>query len=730
MKFLDSALNVEAAAQEMLAERTRERHPRFLPQEVDDGYDYSQRVPQGVTALHLVAYFGANNIVDHLLAQSDLDVEDSNQQTPILFALRYGNATTAKLLLERGADPGKRDRYDRNTLLWAAKNGHTLVVTLLLQNGGIQVNAKDKYGMTSLQWAAWEGHEAIASLLLNHGADMEVGAEDGITPLVLAIEGNSDAVVSLLVQGGAQLDAEYRIKTVYKPLKMSYKDLRESTWDDPLLRGLGYLCEPSRERKAAGDSFNFKKRVEFLDFGSEIDLVLTGHRIRLLRGKTGVARTPLFRAAEKGLESIAEILINNGAKVGSANNLYQLLLLESFLISQGVVDNLLKHGSRVYGIAGLDPLFLAVASDSWEEAKQLLDSGANANCRCAGYNLTPLDVAVFRGDEKFAELLLENGAIVKTDSRDEEGRTVLHWAAERSLVGITQLLLDHGAEIDIQDDDHYTPLLIAVEGGAKEVVELLLQNGAAVDSRDITGHTGLHFAAFERNQEIVQLLLNYGSQVDSKRHDGVTPLYIATSMDDPDEEVVELLLKKGADVNLLSKYSRTLLAVAARKGNKRMLELLLAAEKVEVDRKSHDGSTPLSIAVKNGHEEAVKMLLATNAVNIQSEDAFGRSVLWWAKRQGHHNIRKLLIEDARRRGITLPDVDVPERGYAGSGKVVRACDICDLLLFKDSVFYHCGTCNGGDFDLCVDCVAVGAHCLDKSHGVTKEGTDESSNLDP
>ncbi|KAF3288586.1 hypothetical protein TWF970_005649 [Orbilia oligospora] len=696
IKFLRSASNVEAAAQAVLTERIREGYPEFLERGVT-GHGYSQRVPRGVTALHLAAYFGANNIVNSLLAEYNPDIEDSYQQTPVIYASRYGNVTIVTLLLARGADPEKRDMYGRTALLWASKNGYELIVDRLLQTGRVQVDAEDKYGLQSLHWAAWGGYEKVASLLLSYDADTETGAKNGITPLVLAVEGNSEAVARLLFRKGAQPNFEYRIEIVYKPLYRSYNDLRESTSDDPTLRGFGYLFgrREGDEEKVMDLETHVFYVYQTLDISMRVKAYINFAWSRFVASGTTTTRTPLLRAAEKGLDGILDIIEESGVKVSSANDIYRLITLESFFFSIDAAKKLLTRGARVYGIAELDPVFLAVASGSKEEAIRLLNSGRNVNVKCAGYNLTPLDAAVYKRDAGSVKLLVENGAICTNDPIDLHGRTLLHQAVQITSTEIIQLLIDHGASVDIQDDNHRTPLFLAAGEGKKEVVELMLRNGASIDSRDINGNTVLFFAIFRGNQEMIQFLLDHGSQINLKNKNDFTPLFFA--MCHASNEVVELLLRNGADVHLPTLEGWTPFEYAASCGKTALLKLILAAGDVELDRKDSYGSTLLSIVVRKGYEEVVRMLLATNAVNLQSEDPFGRSIIWWAKRQGHHNIAHLLIEDAKRTGIILPDMDVPLRNRS---------------------------CADGDFDLCLDCVEVGAHCLDESHEIVR--MDESN----
>jgi ankyrin repeat protein len=79
-----------------------------------------------------------------------------------------------RILLERGAEVGE------TAPLEAAENGHEMVTTMLLQKG-VNVNARDRDGRTALHLAADEGHEMVVRLLPGNGADVSAEDERGWT---------------------------------------------------------------------------------------------------------------------------------------------------------------------------------------------------------------------------------------------------------------------------------------------------------------------------------------------------------------------------------------------------------------------------------------------------------------------------------------------------------------------------------------------------------------------
>lgn len=119
----------------------------------------------------------------------------------------------------------------------------------------------------------------------------------------------------------------------------------------------------------------------------------------------------------------------------------------------------------------------AVEEGDVEKAVGLLDAGADASGLCHALDTPILDVALRRGDKAMATLLLGRGA--RLDQRDMDGRTRLHRSASggdasEELV----LLLELGADPNVQDGQGWAPLHFAAAYGYVENVAALLGVGA------------------------------------------------------------------------------------------------------------------------------------------------------------------------------------------------------------------------------------------------------------
>jgi hypothetical protein len=73
---------------------------------------------------------------------------------------------------------------------------------------------------------------------------------------------------------------------------------------------------------------------------------------------------------------------------------------------------------------------------------------------------------------------------------------------------VVKLLLEKGAELESKDNDGRTPLSWAAKNGHKAVVKLLLEKGAELESKDrVDGRTPLSWAAENGHSAVVKLLL-------------------------------------------------------------------------------------------------------------------------------------------------------------------------------------------------------------------------------
>ena len=110
-------------------------------------------------------------------------------------------------------------------------------------------------------------------------------------------------------------------------------------------------------------------------------------------------------------------------------------------------------------------------------------------------DLVPIWEAAGRGKYEIVEEKLAAGANVN-EPDTFFGETALHRAAKAGDLKMVQILLGHGAKVDLTDQYGETPLHFAIRGRNPEVIRTLLKHGADPDREDIVGRSPVQCARF------------------------------------------------------------------------------------------------------------------------------------------------------------------------------------------------------------------------------------------
>ena len=98
--------------------------------------------------------------------------------------------------------------------------------------------------------------------------------------------------------------------------------------------------------------------------------------------------------------------------------------------------------------------------------------------------------------------------------------------------------------------------------------------------------------------------------MNATQHDGTTPLHWAVERDRPD--IVQMLIRAGANVKAANRYGATPLWLASVNGNAKTIAMLLEGGADAVSANA-DGETALMVAARTGKTDAVNRLLARGA---------------------------------------------------------------------------------------------------------------------
>ena len=455
---------IGAAPDTRLIDAVRRIDPTAVRRLLEQNVDVNATQPDGATALHWAAHRNDLAIADLLLrAGAKVDAADEGGVTPVGLAALNASPAMVERLLKAGANP---NAGRQSPVLSAARSGNVEVMTLLLAHGG-DANAKEAgRGQTALMWAAAEKHADVARVLIEHGADVKAktvpvrtagpgrgtfgglgggmgGASNGangFTPLLFAVRAGDLASVRLLAGAGA--------------------DVNDATAD-----GLSALVLATVRAKVDIALF-------LLDKGADANLAGSG--FTALHWASGSWETELTVTSITPDREGEEWRTVAGLREGRID-------LVKALLTHGADPNarIRRPPQRVGSsknpglpeLVGATPFTIAAVGGAADVMRVLAEHGADVHAKTAS-NGTALMAAAGLGraigevlvpeSDNFdaAKLLFELGA-VDVNAVDTLGNSALHYAAFMRRDSIVQLLVDHGARLDVPNLYGETPLFLA-----------------------------------------------------------------------------------------------------------------------------------------------------------------------------------------------------------------------------------------------------------------------------
>ncbi len=178
-------------------------------------------------------------------------------------------------------------------------------------------------------------------------------------------------------------------------------------------------------------------------------------------------------------------------------------------------------------------------------------------------------------------------------------------ATDYEVIPVIERLLDEGADVNLTLQR--TALHAAAENGNLEIVELLIGHGAEVNLKDIHGRVPMFVALANHQPEVARRLAEAETDPNIRTADGSTLLMAAVRAEEI--ELVHWALDHGTDVNAIrpTKKNATALIIAARKGNPKIVGLLLARG-ADPDAANHEGKTALDLAKGQEVEDLLRAL--------------------------------------------------------------------------------------------------------------------------
>lgn len=485
----------------------------------------------------------------------------------LIDAAERGDHAAAMRLLSKGANPNAAGPDGTTAVMWAASNDDVELVRALIK-AGANVKTKNQLGTSALTEAAIIGSASIINTLIKAGADPNTKNPEGETPLLAVARSGKVEAAKVLLEAGADVNAKEEFGGQTALMWAAAQSQPEM---------VKYLATHGADVNARGIVRNWERKV------------ITEPRPKDLN-QGGF--TALLYAAREGCVECARNLIAAGA------------------------DPDLEDPHRV------TPLNMALLNLHFAFAKYMIEAGADVN-KWDFYGRSP----VYMAADVSTLPTKGNGAMAVLPSEDKV-----------TALDVATLLFEKGANPNIQlkrrppyrdvPQDRSgdvilaqgaTPLLRAARAGDAPFVELLLKHGALVDLASKEGVTPLMAAAG----------VEFGTRVTRGRN-RTTEGVLAT---------MTLLLDAGANINarMVNEPRREVFDPSAAQANVYASGLRGRPSQIPTPAAVPD-QTALMGAAERGYTPIVKLLVQRGA-DVTLKDAIGRTALDLAKGVGVRGVK-------------------------------------------------------------------------------------------
>jgi uncharacterized protein len=247
-------------------------------------------------------------------------------------------------------------------------------------------------------------------------------------------------------------------------------------------------------------------------------------------------------------------------------------------------------------------------------------------------------------------VLVAAGADINAPFSDAGGdihTTLIAVVRKKCCTILLHILLQAGADPCMRSSPKgITALHMAARVGSAETCELLISRAdMLLEAKDAGERPALMYAAGSGRLQIVQLLLKHGADINTADTSWSTPLIVATLQQHV--EVALCLLKAGADVNAVDCTGRSAWMVAVQLNSIALAESLLD-HGADINTENNERDNILFKAAQLGHVSMME-LLVERGLSITALNKYNHTLLMVAAWHAHTHVAEWLVQ----RGIPV-----------------------------------------------------------------------------
>lgn len=374
--------------------------------------------------------------------------------------------------------------------------------------------------------------------------------------------------------------------------------------------------------------------------------------------------TPHQLAASGDLESLKSFLETFGITIKERDENRATLLHHATVTNQiKVMRYLIDSGIELNAVDknGHTALHVAVLQGHTEATNLLLECGIDDTILNKDSDAA-LHIVARNTDTRLLSVFLEHHNIDLVVSGYRK-RTPLHVMAELDNVAACDVLHNSvmvnehfkkkvGFRLCAVDEDDLTPIHLAARKGAYKVLDLFLNTCKAhgyppevvLGFIDEENSTPLHAAIDGGFTEVVEVLLKHGADPVVNKDEQVPPFLLACSQGK--FEMIEIMLKSNNSEDAIKckdAYGQSCLHHCARAINSSHILPYLVHRGAQVNSVDHRGQTPMMMSIVAGSTSGVKTLLDLGA-DVLIKDIEGKNALHHAVTRNRKKIVTILLE--------------------------------------------------------------------------------------